>query len=273
MNRSVVSVVLVAVVVLGCKNDDEGTGTDSQTGTAGATGTSTGSSGDTETPTTTTPTGEVLTSTDGGLSSGETGAPTTGGVVPCDSPEGCTDMGEGDLASFTLPFFRGRVCVSDAVQPGDTVAISMSPCVHPCLSPGLFKYKYLYRCDGSGCELAIIGYHPGTTGTNCPADVFGQFPAEQCQYAGPFSFTTGALMLGPDPYVGTGSLLVPFMTNPDVEAIAGGDNMSASVWMKIESHVQDPARAFAMSFAEGNAAGPASCGEGVPGCSCRDIGF
>ena len=103
--------------------------------------------------------------------------------------------------------------------------------------------------------------------------MFGQFPAEQCQYAGPFSFTTGALMLGPDPYVGTGSLLVPFMTNADVEAIAGGDDMSASVWTRIESHVQEPTRVFPMSFDAGNSPAPAACGEGVAGCTCRDIGF
>jgi hypothetical protein len=276
MNRSVLSVVLVAVMVVGCKNDDEGTGTDTQTGTAGGTSTSTASSGGGDTDAvTTTPTSGVLTSTDGGSSSGgaETGAPTTGGVVPCDSPEGCTGMGEGDLTSFTLPFFRGRVCVSNAVQPGDTVAISMSPCVHPCLTPGQFKYKYLYRCDGSGCELAIVGYHPGTTGTNCPADVFGQFPAELCEYGGPFAFTTGALLLGPDPFAGAGSLLVPFMTNADVQAIADGDNMSSSVWMRIESHMQDPGRVFEMSFAADNAMAPAACAEGVQGCDCRDIGF
>jgi len=182
-------------------------------------------------------------------------------------------MGGGDLTSFTLPFFRGRVCVSDAVQPGDPVAISMSTCVHPCLTPGQFKYKYMYRCDGAGCEMAIVGYHPGTTGTNCPEDVFGEFPAETCQYAGPYAFTTNGLVLGMDPFAGSGSLLVPFMTNADVEAIVGGDDASASVWMRIESHTQDPTRAFAMSFAPGNQKAPVACGEGVAGCTCRDIGL
>jgi hypothetical protein len=264
---------LVALLVIGCNNDDAGTATDSQTDTAGATGTGTGGTGATD-PGTTAPTGEVLTSTVGESGgSSETGAPTTGEPVPCDSPEGCTAMGGGDLASFALPFFRGRVCVSDAVQPGDTVVVSMSTCVHPCLSPGLLKYKYLYRCDGSGCELGLVGYHPGTTGTNCPEDVFGQFPMDQCVYAGPNAFKTTALVLGQDPFVGMGSLLVPFLTNADVEAIAGGDDMSASVWTRIESHMQEPSRVFPMSFDAGNSPAPAACGEGVAGCTCRDIGF
>lgn len=277
VTRTVQSVVLVALMVIGCKNDEEGTGTASQTDTAGVTSTGTSSAGATEAGSTA-PTGEVLTSTVGETagetdSSAETGAPTTGEAVPCDSPEGCTGMGGGDLASFTLPFFRGRVCVSDAVQPGDTVVVSMSTCVHPCLSPGQFKYKYLYRCDGSSCEMGLVAYHPGTTGTNCPADVFGEFPMEQCVYAGPYAFNTGALVLGQDPFAGMGSLLVPFMTNADVEAIVGGDDMSASVWTRIESHTQDPMRVFPMSFDAGNAMAPAACGEGVAGCTCRDIGF
>jgi len=264
---------LVALMVVGCKNDEESTGTGSQTGSASEASTSSGG-GEATAATTTAPTGGVLTSTEGEVSSGgETGVPTTGEPVACDSPEGCTAMGGGDFTSFTLPFFRGRVCVSDAPQPGDTVAISMSTCVHPCLTPGPFKYKYLYRCDGSGCELGLVGYHPDTTGTSCPEDVFGEFPAEACEYAGPYAFTTGALVLGQDPFAGAASLLVPFMTNADVEAINGGDDMSASVWMRIEGHTQDPMRSLPMSFAPANMPAPAACGEGVPGCTCKDIGL
>ncbi len=274
---------LVALMVLGCKNDDDGTGTDGQTGSASeastvtttGTGTATDSGGVTDGMTTTpTPTGGVLTSTDGETSSaGETAVLTTGEPVVCDSPEGCTGMGGGDLASFTLPFFRGKVCVSDAPQPGDPVAISMTTCVHPCLNVTAFKYKYLYRCDGAGCELGIVGYHPDTTGTKCPDDIFGEFPAEQCQDSGPYAITTSPLLLGPDPFAGSGSLLVPFMTNADVEAIAGGDDASGSVWDRIESHDQAPERAFDMNFAADNQPAPLACSEGVPGCTCRDIGL
>ncbi len=284
MSRPVQSVLLVALMVLGCKNDDEGTGTDGQTGSASeastvtatgtGTGTATDSGGGTDVGMTMTPTGGVLTSTDGESSSaGETAVPTTGEPVVCDSPEGCTGMGGGELASFTLPFFRGKVCVSDAPQPGDPVAISMTTCVHPCLDVTAFKYKYLYRCNGAGCELGIVGYHPGTTGTNCPDDVFGEFAAEACEFSGPYPITTNPLLLGPDPFAGSGSLLVPFMTNADVEAIAGGDDASAAVWTRIESHTQAPERVFDMNFAAENQPAPPACSEGVPGCTCRDIGL
>jgi len=277
------SVLLVALMVLGCQDGDEGTGSDGQTGTAASDASTggTGGTGGTDTGATdtgaTTPTGGVLTSTDGEASS-ETGAPTTdtpttGEPVVCDSPEGCTGAGGGDLASFTLPFFRGKVCVSDAPQPGDPVAISMTTCVHPCLSISAFKYKYLYRCTGGGCELAIVGYHPDTVGTNCPDDVFGEFPAAACEFSGPYAITTSPLLLGPDPFAGAGSLLVPFMTNADVEAIAGGDSESASIWARIEGHAQAVERSFAMDFAADNAAAPVTCSEGTPGCTCRDIGL
>ena len=58
--------------------------------------------------------------------------------------------------------------------------------------------------------------------------------------------------------MGMGSLLVPFLTNADVDAIAGGDDMSASVWTRIESHVQEPTRVFPMSFDAGNSPAPAA---------------
>jgi len=280
MFKPVLGVSFVALMVAGCQNGDDGTGAGSQGQTTTASGTNpgTGTGSDTDTDAMTgAPTGGVLTSTDGG--DGSSGAPTTdeapttGEPVACDTPEGCTGMGGGDLASFTLPFFRGRVCVSDAPRPGDPVAISMTTCVHPCLKVGGFKYKYLYRCGGAGCELGIVGYHPDTTGTSCPADVFGEFPAAACVFAGPYAIGTAPILLGQDPFAGSGSLLVPFMTNADVTAIHGGDDASASVWARIEAHQHAPERSFPMSFDAGNDPAPAACGEGVAGCSCRDIGL
>lgn len=272
-------------MVVGCGDGDGGTGsaTDGQTGTASEA--STGGTGGTDEGMTTTP---VLTSTDG-ETAGETAdvpttgepttdgpttdSPTTGGVVPCDSPEGCTGMGEGDLTSFTLPFFRGTVCVSDAPQPGDALAISMTTCVHPCLTVGNLEYKYLFRCTGGTCELALVGYYPGTVGTDCPADVFGEFPVDACVFAGPHMISTSPLLIGDEPFAGMGTLLVPFMTNEDVGAIAGGDDASASIRARIESHEQAAERVFPLNFAPENSPAPATCSEGMAGCSCRDFGL
>lgn len=235
------------------------------------------------------PTGGVVTSTqaDGsgdasagtsGDASGPTGssdpsAPTTGEPVPCDSPEGCTGMGGGDLAPFTLPFFRGKVCVSDAVQPGDKLAVWVSTCAHPCLTVTSWKFKYVYKCTLMNCDLALEFYHPNTTGASCPADVFGEFPAGACEFTGPHAINTGVVNVGDTPLEGTGSLLVPFFTNEDIAAIEGGEDDADSVWMRIDSHAQAEERKFPLTFAPGNAAAPASCGPDVAGCTCRDIGL
>src|SRR5688572_5377015 len=63
-------------------------------------------------------------------------APTTGTPVACEDPESCTAEEEGDVMSQAIPFFRGKVCVSDEVQPGDKVAVWVSTCFHPCMQPG-----------------------------------------------------------------------------------------------------------------------------------------
>ena len=236
------------------------------------------------------PTGGVVTSTQAedsgdangavtGDPSGDPGAssdpsaPTTGEPVPCDTPEGCTGVGGGDLAPFLLPFFRGKVCVSDAVQPGDKLALWVSTCVHPCLSVTAWSFKYVYRCTAMNCELGLEFYHPDTTGTACPADVFGEFPAAACEFTGPHLINTGGIKVGATPFTGAGSLLVPFFTNADIAAIVGDMEDADAVWTRIESHEQADERRFPLTFSPDNMPAPASCGEGVPGCTCRDIGL
>ncbi len=175
-------------------------------------------------------------------------------------------MGEGDL-QVTLPFFRGRVCASDSLQPGDAVAVSVSTCVHPCLTVETFKQKWVYRCEGE-CEVALVFYHPEVTGAACPADVFGAFNPAICDFVGP----TQVSLAVPET-MGPASLLLPFMSNDDVAAILGGDDTGPAVWARIDAHTQAPGRRVPLDFAAGNAAAPMACGEGMAGCTCVDIGL
>ncbi|MBL9103493.1 MAG: hypothetical protein JNL82_21280 [Myxococcales bacterium] len=199
--------------------------------------------------------------------------PTTGAPVTCDTPEACTAEGEGDISPLALPFFRGQVCVSDNVKPGDKIAMSFSTCAHPCLDVGGFKYKWTTRNSGDGFEVAVVFYHPGTAGTACPPDVFGEFPAEACVYGGPIAVSVGPLNAGDTAWEGPASLVVPFFTNEEAASYDAGMDDGATVWANVGMHMQASDRTFALTLDAGNEAAPGECGEGVAGCTCRAIGL
>lgn len=275
--RGVSGLVAVLVLSAGCQDkfdmvtqalmtDPETTGI-TDTGTGTGTGSATDIATSTEPPTTGMPTADT-----GGDPSGDPSsdpdptADTTGAPVTCETPESCTAEGEGDISPLALPFFRGTVCVSDNIQPGDKVALSFTTCAHPCLDVGGFKYGFKARSGGGGLELAVAFYHPGTSGAACPPDVFGEFPAEACVFNGPTNIT-----IGPLDDAGAVTLLLPFFTNAEAATYDGGD--LDGLWPNAESHMQASDRYFAMTVDAGNAAAPAACGEGVGGCTCRAIGL
>lgn len=193
-------------------------------------------------------------------------APTTGEPVPCDSPEGCTGIGSGEIASTVVPFFRGEVCLNDKLRPDDPVVLSLSTCVHPCLATQGYAFKWVYRCTSGVCEFAVVSTHAGVTGSQCPADVFGAFDPAGCKFIGP-----DALEISKSGTQGSVSLLLPFLSNEDAAAIAGGDNEGPSVWARIDAHVQAQERRVTLDFSPGHPAPPASCAEGSPGCTCHAI--
>ena len=251
---------LVLVLAGGCKGEEGTTeGASSEAGsTAGTQGettqaTSTGGvegSGTEEVPTT----GEDPT------------APTTGEPVACDTPEGCTGVGSGEIASTVVPFFRGEVCLNDKLRPDDPVVLSLSTCVHPCLATQGYAFKWVYRCVNGACEFAVVNYHAGVTGSQCPADVFGAFDPAGCKFIGP-----DALEISKAGTMGSVSLLLPFLSNEDAAAIAGGDNEGPSVWARIDAHAQADERRVTLDFSPTNPGPPASCAEGTPGCTCHAI--
>ena len=187
---------------------------------------------------------------------------TTGPPATCDGPEDCTGEGQGELTTFVLPFFRGEVCTADTLRPGDMLPISWNPCVHPCIDPQKYGWRYLVRCDGGvGCEIAFIQYYREATGSNCPSDVFAKFNPEGCKYIGPhIGLSEGLKSFGyPDD-----QLVVPFLTNDDATAISMGEP-SAEVWARIDGHTQSADRYFPLSVSDQNPAPPEKCGPGVAG--------
>ena len=238
-----------------------------------STGLTTGSSTGEATTPTPTDSGDPSGDPTGGATDADPTEATTAAPVTCDTPEGCTDQGEGDVGPLTLPFFRGMVCVSDEIRPGDKLAVSISACVHPCLEVSGYKFKSLFRGADVGVEMALAYYYPEVTGTACPPDVFGEFTADACVYTTPKTLGIGPVINNGDPYAGGGTFTVPFLTNDDVAGFAAGDDDAATVWTRIESHMQASDRSFPVTFDASNAAAPAECGEGVAGCTCRAIGL
>ena len=48
---------------------------------------------------------------------------------------------------------------------------------------------------------------------------------------------------------------------------------SAQVWTRIDGHAQSDDRYFPLSVSADNPAPPTECGPGVPGCTCKQVGF
>lgn len=265
------------MVTAALMTDPETTGVDTETGTGSESGSTA------ETPTGTTPTsGDPSGDPSSDPSSDPSGDPssdpdptadTTGAPVTCDTPESCTAEGEGDISPLALPFFRGMVCVSDNVKPGEKIAMSFSTCAHPCLDVGGFKYKWTTRNTADGFEVAVVFYHPGTSGSSCPPDVFGEFPAEACVFAGPTQVTIGPLNVGDNPAEGDATLVVPFFTNAEAAAYDAGMDDGATVWANVAMHMQASDRLFPITLDAGNTSAPEACGEGVGGCTCRAVGL
>ncbi|HEY0138227.1 MAG TPA: hypothetical protein VGB85_29285 [Nannocystis sp.] len=193
--------------------------------------------------------------------------------VPQDLAVDATDD-EPTPASFSnvaLPFFRGRVCMPLTVQPGDTVPVKISPCLHPCIDPGGFNFKKQYTCKGSYCDAAVVQVFGAAAGDGCPADAFGKFDKSQCMYADDIKASAGPFVIEGAPVRGNAQVEVPFLTNDDAARIRDGASV-ADIWELIKQYPQSQERVFAISMDGANPAAPADCSDESK-CDCRDIGF
>lgn len=177
-------------------------------------------------------------------------------------------------ASFSgvaLPFFRGRVCMPTRVQPGDTVPVKLTPCVHACIDPGGFNFKKQYTCTGAYCESAVLQIFGTAAGMACPADAFGKFDRTQCAPGEDILASAGPFVIDGEQIRGNAQVEIPFLSNEDAAQIRDGAAVPA-IWELIKQYPQSQERVFAVSMDGANPAAPADCSDESK-CDCREIGF
>lgn len=175
------------------------------------------------------------------------------------------------FANVALPFFRGKVCMPTRVKPGDTIPVKFSPCVHSCISPGVFTFKKQYTCSGAYCDAAVMQLFSGATGSGCPADVFGKFDKAQCVYGTDINASAGPFVINGEKIRGNATIEIPFLTNDDAAEIRDGATVDA-IWALIKQYPQSDERVFSISMDGANPAAPMDCSDESM-CDCQEIGF
>ena len=179
---------------------------------------------------------------------------------------------DGNFGPIALPFFRGEVCVAKAAQPGQAVPVSISPCVHPCITSSLYKQRNQFTCSGSLCEGINLMYIEDAVGTACPADVFGRFDQGQCAYPYTVGAKQGPIVINGSNLVGRINVEIPFLSNDDAAKIVGGAS-SEEIWAMVKAYPSATEWVFEVTINDANAPAPADCTTDKAACNCRQIGF
>lgn len=180
-----------------------------------------------------------------------------------------------NFSDVALPFFRGEVCMPIRVQPGDTIPVSINPCLHPCIDAGGFSYKKQFSCTGAVCKSAVIQMYVNAAANagGCPKDAFASFDRSQCAYpAEPIKANAGPFVVDGNPIRGNAEIEIPFLSNDDAAAIRDGA-ATAEIWNLINQYPASADRVFAVSMDGANPAAPADCVADKSLCECREIGF
>lgn len=179
------------------------------------------------------------------------------------------------FSNVALPFFRGEVCMPTRVQPGDTIPVSINPCLHPCIDAGGFTFKKQFSCQGSFCKSAVIQMFSSAAAmaSGCPKDAFASFDRSMCVYPmEPIGASAGPFVINGEMVRGNGEVEIPFLTNDDAAEIRGGASTDA-IWNLINKYPPSEERVFAVSMDGANPAAPADCVADKSLCDCREIGF
>ena len=184
---------------------------------------------------------------------------------------------DGAFGPLALPFFRGEVCVAKAAQPGQFIPVSISPCVHPCVTATKFVKYNMFTCTGSSCEGANLVWLADAVGAACPADVFGRFDAGLCTYPYTVEGGQGPIVLSGKALVGQIAIEAPFLSNEDMATIAGKVDAkapSSEIWPILKAYPESAERVFTVTLNDANDPAPASCtGADKALCECRLIGL
>lgn len=177
----------------------------------------------------------------------------------------------GNFGPLALPFFRGKVCIASKAKPGDVIPVSISPCIHPCITNLGFHKKNTWRCVGTSCEGLNFGWIDAQ-GTSCPADVFGRFDASMCTYDLTIDASQGAFSPSGMPVGGIVTTEVPFISNEDSARVDAGAS-NDELWAMVNAYPADDERIFEINLSDSNPSAPANCVDDPSLCDCFDIGF
>lgn len=210
-------------------------------------------------------------------------------------------------ASFTgkpIPFFRGQVCTAmgGKIQSGTAIPLTFKPCLHPCMTEGNNFFQHQWSCLSGICSAMSVFYTVGD-GDNCPAEAWGEFPKDQCNYAIEMSTKLGPVELDGTPVDGVLRLEIPFLTNSDLERIVDYKGMSVGeqegeasdkcvdtcsskagddkavclenclIKELAYQYLETDERVVPFEMAGGNPTPPETCEGGNAECQCFEIGF
>jgi hypothetical protein len=175
-----------------------------------------------------------------------------------------------------ISFFRGTVCAPTQVLSGATFPVEVTPCVHPCITVSLYKFKHFYECTGSLCDAYAVPWYV-VDGANCPADAFSRF-AGACSPDAPTVQLNVNTTLDSGPLVGSMYFEVPFLTNADIAPLVGADGTGDPATGALKSAIFQYPRSnnrmlnggMPLDIGPSQPAPPADCSAG--GCTCFEIG-
>jgi hypothetical protein len=175
-------------------------------------------------------------------------------------------------------YHRGRVCTLQQVQAGASFPVRLEPCLHPCLAPGLFKFKHSWNCLGASCQAwAVMWIRADSLPEGCPGDAFGAFDPSQCVYSESVAveLEISPVLADGSPVQGSMRLEVPFLTNADIAEVAAKSDDAELLASKIDQYPPLDERTVvdAISLLPTDPAPPESCGETGEDCECFSIGF
>jgi hypothetical protein len=176
------------------------------------------------------------------------------------------------LTGVTVPFHRGTVCYAESVQAGARIPVSLTPCLHPCLTVSKHFHSNYYSCIGASCDAWAFVYFTAD-GANCPADAFGAFDRTMCDVTQTVALGVNSTIGDNEPVQGTMTLEVPYLTNEDVQVIDAAGRDIDLMNMKIAQYPSQANRvAGDIDLNAANPAPPEMC-DGATNCVCKDIGF
>jgi hypothetical protein len=189
-------------------------------------------------------------------------------------------MAPATFSGEELVFFRGTACTQMEVQSGASIPVTLATCLHPCVQVLSHRRVHYYECIGSSCDAwAVFWVVADSAAGGCPADAFGEFAKDQCQYPVSVELSIDTT-LESGPIEGFMTLEIPFLTNADLHSVlADYPNDAVPPPSAFEPKILQYKRldnrvvgGKPISLLDGNPPPPPMC-EGSTNCPCFEIGF